>query len=178
MSKDDELLDIVDSDNKVIRQELRSKAFKKGLLHRAANIFIFNSEGKVFLQRRSSKAAKYPLFLDMSAGEHVKVGESIKDAAIRGVNEELGISIPLKKVISLHHIKSGMADNKDQLVDNELVETYQGIFDGEIQIDTNEVAEGKFFSVKEVNDMIKNPNNKFTSWFLEDWSLLQKPNIV
>lgn len=178
MSKNDEMLDIVDSNNKVIGQELRSKTFKKGLLHRAANIFIFNSEGKVFLQRRSSKVHKYPLFWDMSAGEHVKVGESIKDAATRGVKEELGISISLKKVIPLHHIKSGMADKKDQLVDNELVETYQGLFDGQIKLDLNEVAEGKFFSIKEVNKMIKNPDNKFTSWFLEDWELLQKADIV
>src|SRR5437016_1386908 len=125
MSESDELLDMVDLNNKVIGQAKREKVFKEGLLHRAANIFIFNSKGQVYLQKRSKKKLKYPLFWDMSAGEHVKAGESIKEAASRGVKEELGILVPLKKVIPIHHMKSGMADKKDQLVDNELIETYQ-----------------------------------------------------
>lgn len=142
------------------------------LLHRAANIFIFNSKGKVYLQKRSKKKHKYPLFWDISAGEHLKVGESFEEAAVRGVKEELGILIPLNKVIEIHHMRSGSADDKDQMMDNELVETYQGTYDREININLDEVAEGRFFSVEEVNEMIKNPDYKFTSWFLEDWKLL------
>src|SRR5438309_2697499 len=103
MSETDELLDIIDSEDKVIAQATRGEAYKKGLLHRAVNIFITNSDKKILLQQRSSKKLKFPLFWDLSVGEHVKPGEDYIQAAKRGLKEELNIKTRLKVIRDLHH---------------------------------------------------------------------------
>ena len=91
MNELDEILEVVDEKNKVIGKATRGECYKKGLLHRAVNIFIFNSQGEVFLHQRSEKKLKYPGFWDLSCSEHVRVRESFENAATRGLREELGI---------------------------------------------------------------------------------------
>src|SRR3989344_4745471 len=165
-----EVLEIVDNDNKVIGQATRGECYKKGLLYRAVNIFIYNSKGQVFLHKRSNKKLKYPLFWDLSCSEHVRVGESFEEAAKRGLKEELSIEIPLEEIIHLHRIDN----NAGEYHDNELVVTFKGIYDGEFKFDPNEVSEGKFFDIEELNELIKKDELQVTSWFLEDWKLLNQ----
>ncbi len=66
MNELDELLEVVDENNQVISKVTRGECYKKGLLHRAVNIFIYNSKGEVFLHKRSDKKLKYPSFWDLS----------------------------------------------------------------------------------------------------------------
>lgn len=171
MSEIDELLDIVDEHNQVITQAARGEAYQTGLLHRGANIFIQNSQGEILIQKRSSKKLKYPGAFDLSASEHVKAGESIVEAAKRGLQEELGIEIPLKIIQPLHRQDITYQTTADNIIDNELVETYLGIYDGQFKIDPVELAEVKFFTIAEINQMLKNPKFQFTSWFVDEWGL-------
>lgn len=164
MNELDEILEIVDEGNNVIGQATRGECYKKGLLHRAVNIFIFNSKGEIFLHQRSDKKVKFPLFWDLSCSEHVRVGESFEDAAKRGLKEELGIEIPLEEVISVHRMNN--VDEEKIAYDNELVVTYKGIYEGEMKFDPQEVIEGRYFDPKELPQPL-------TSWFLADWRLLQ-----
>lgn len=168
MSDLDEILEVVDLDNKVIGQVTRGECYQKGLLHRAVNIFIFNSQGQVFLQKRSQKKFGFPLFWDLSCSEHVKPGESFEEAAKRGLKEELGIEISLKEIIPLHRVNNNVGEYKD----NELVITYRGIYDSEMKYDLNEVSEGKFFNPAELDKLISSGELQVTPWFLEDWKIL------
>ena len=45
---------IVDENDEVIGSEDKEIAFQKGLIRRIVRIFVFNSKGELFLQRRSS----------------------------------------------------------------------------------------------------------------------------
>lgn len=172
MNELDEILDIVDENNEVVGQTTRGECYKKGLLHRAVNIFIFNSKGEVFLHKRSNKKLKYPGAWDMSSSEHVRARESFDQAVKRGLKEELGIKVSLKLIIPIHRIDSGYQSKKDTYLDNELIQTYKGIYDGEMNFDPNEIADGKFFTVEEVNQMIADKKIQFTPWFLKDWELV------
>lgn len=172
MGELDEILDIVDEQNNVIGQATRGECYKKGLLHRAVNIFIYNPKGQVFLHKRSMKKLKYPGFWDLSCSEHVRPGESFEETAKRGLKEELNIEIPLKEVVWLHKMVN--MDEKEMYHDNELVVTFKGVFDGEMKFDPEEVAEGKFFDVDELNGLIEKDELKVTPWFLEDWELLNQ----
>ncbi|MBI2600358.1 NUDIX domain-containing protein [Candidatus Daviesbacteria bacterium] len=167
MNESEELLDILSLDGKITGQAARGVLYKTGALHKAVNIFVVNSQGEILLQKRSTKKMKYPGFWDLSVGEHVKPGEGYNEAALRGIKEELGISVEFFKVRNLHRQDSGFASGEDKILDNELVITYVAYYSGDVEIDPVEVEESKFLSVERINEMIK--NQKFTSWFMEEW---------
>jgi isopentenyl-diphosphate delta-isomerase len=170
MSELNEILEIVDENNNIIGSATRGECYQKGLLHRAVNIFIYNSQDEVFLHQRSDKKLKYPLFWDISCSEHVKPGETFEEAAKRGLKEELGIDIHFEEVIPIHRM-----DNSDgQYHDNELIVTFKGVYDGVMKLDINEVAGGKFFNPNELDKLISTGKLKVTSWFLQDWKLLNQ----
>lgn len=158
----DEILEIVDQSNKIIGRATRGECYQKGLLHRAVNIFIFNSQGEVFLHKRSQKKIKYPGYWDLSCSEHVKPGESFKETAKRGLKEELGVEMKLEVIIPIHHSDLSYKEYRD----NELVVTFKGIYEGEMNYDPNEVERGDFFNI----DKLPSP---LTPWFLEDWKILR-----
>ena len=171
MGELDEILEIVDDNNNVIGKATRGECYEKGLLHRAVNIFIYNSKGQIFLHKRSDKKLKYPGYWDLSCSEHVKPGESFEVAAKRGLQEELNVEIELEEIIPIHRMDS--SDKEGKYHDNELIITYKGVYDGKVKLDPEEVAAGKFFDVLEVNKLIKNGKLQFTPWFLKEWEFLK-----
>lgn len=167
MSDLSEVLEVVDKNNRVIGTASRLECYKKGLLHRAVNVFVYNSKGQIFLQKRAAKK-RFPNYWDLSCSEHVRVGESFEKAAKRGLKEELGIEVEPKEILAIHRI-----DNQDEskiYLDSELVVTFKAIFDGEMKFDPKEVAEGRFFNINELPQPL-------TPWFLEDWKLLKNTLI-
>jgi isopentenyldiphosphate isomerase len=110
----DEILDIVDENNHVIGQEMRSWIHVKGLKHRGVHIFLFDQDGLLLVQRRSARRDNSPSMLDCSVSEHVKAGESYLQAAQRGLCEELGITqielIPLEQFA----MRYGSADKRSK----------------------------------------------------------------
>lgn len=172
MNEIDEVLEIVDENSNAIGKATRGECYKKGLLHRAVNIFIFNSQGEVFITKRSNKKLIYPGKLDISSGEHLKPDEIFLEAAKRGLKEELGINIRLEKIRPLHRIDSTGRTEDGIIRDNELLETYKGIYDGEFTFDHGEVNRGEFVSFKQVEEMIKENKSQFTAYFLDEWAYL------
>lgn len=165
MSDLDEILEIVDEDNNVIGSAPRLECYQKGLLHRAVNVFVYNSKGEVFLQKRSAEKFGYPLYWDLSCSEHVKPGESFIAAAKRGLMEELGINVEVEEIIPIHRIDNTDESKNEKYMDSELMVTFKAIFDGEFKFDPSEVAEGRFFDTEKLPQPL-------TPWFLEDWKLL------
>ena len=76
----------------VIGQAPRSRVHAEGLLHRAVHIFVLNSRGELLLQRRSALKDQSPLKLTSSASGHLGAGESYETAAIREMQEEIGLT--------------------------------------------------------------------------------------
>jgi isopentenyldiphosphate isomerase len=66
-------------------------AIEKGLLRRAARVYVFNQSGQLLVQRRSEHVLK-PLLLDQSCAGHVDAGETYTEAAYRELEEELGLT--------------------------------------------------------------------------------------
>ena len=77
----DEYLDLVDENDNVIGKEKRSIVYSKGLNNfRVVNLFIVNSEGKIWIPRRGPHKRIFPSALDMSMGGHVDSGETYEQA--------------------------------------------------------------------------------------------------
>ena len=75
----------------------KQEAHRKGLLHRAFSVFIFNSDGEMLLQRRASTKYHSPNLWTNAVCSHPREGETYKEAAIRRLKEELGISTEVEK---------------------------------------------------------------------------------
>jgi len=92
-------IQIVDHHDNPIGGASKKEAWEKGLLHRIIRISIFNEDGQLLVQKRSTQKELFPGRLDNSAAGHVDVGETYEQAAYRELREELGL-----KDVSLTHI--------------------------------------------------------------------------
>jgi len=89
---EDEYLDLVNAQDEVIDVKLRSQVYAEGLFNfRVVNAFLVNSQGQLWIPKRSLKKKLYPGCLDMSMGGHVESGESYEQAFKRELEEELNI---------------------------------------------------------------------------------------
>jgi isopentenyl-diphosphate delta-isomerase len=90
----DEYLDIVDENDNVIGKKKRSEVYAENLSNfRVINAFILNSQGEIWIPRRSAHKKIFPLCLDMSVGGHVASGENYEEALRRETLEEIGVDI-------------------------------------------------------------------------------------
>lgn len=87
----EEIVTIVDEHNRVIGSAPRRVMRAERLIHRATYILVFNSGGEIFVQERTTTKDIYPGYLDVAAGGVVQAGESYQTAALRELEEELGV---------------------------------------------------------------------------------------
>ncbi len=66
------------------------------LIHRGANLVIFDDQGRALLQKRSMTKDIRPGYWQNAVGGHVSKGESYKKAILRETEEELGIMVPVR----------------------------------------------------------------------------------
>jgi len=169
----DELLDIVNDEDIVTGQEMRSTVHELGLQHRGVHVFLYSEAGKMLIQKRSADRASSPSMLDCSISEHVKAGESYLDAAIRGMKEELGVTgIEIHPLVTFR-MNYGFNDN-------EISTLYEGVIDPDkVIFDPVEIEEVGYYSISELKEMIKEGNLKFCGWFVEilNWYSKKPANL-
>src|SRR5512137_1106823 len=92
-----ELFDIVDDDDRVIGTARRGECHgNPALIHRAVHVLVVNANGDMLLQKRSASKDIQPGKWDTSVGGHLEPGESYHAAAVREMQEELGLTgLPL-----------------------------------------------------------------------------------
>ncbi|MEU8547345.1 NUDIX hydrolase [Streptomyces roseoverticillatus] len=88
----DEVLDIVDEQDRVIGQAPRGEAYARGLRHRCVFVLARDGDGRIFVHRRTPGKLVFPSRYDMFVGGVVGAGESYDEAALREAEEELGVS--------------------------------------------------------------------------------------
>ncbi|MDI3388773.1 NUDIX domain-containing protein [Streptomyces sp. B-S-A8] len=100
----DEILDIVDEQDRVVGTAPRGEAYAKGLRHRCVFVLARDAEDRVFVHRRTPTKLVFPSLYDMFVGGVVGAGEAYDTAALREAEEELGVSglprpVPLFKFL-------------------------------------------------------------------------------
>lgn len=90
--RDDEMFDVVDENDNVLRQATRREVHEQGLIHRAVHVLVFNKKHDCLLQKRSRLKDRQPGVWDSSAAGHLDAGEDYETAARRELEEELGIT--------------------------------------------------------------------------------------
>ena len=87
----DEMVIIVNHNNRIINSCARKEMRIKGLIHRATYIFVLNDANEIYIQRRTLTKDMYPGLLDLAAGGVVQQDETYELSAKRELYEELGI---------------------------------------------------------------------------------------
>jgi isopentenyldiphosphate isomerase len=157
----DELLDIVNDEDMVIAQEMRSVVHRLGLQHRGVHVFLVTPDGRLLVQLRSRHRDTFPLALDCSVSEHVKAGEDYQHAADRGLAEEMGIH-----GVNTHAlVKFNMAYG---LNDFEICLLYEGIvLPTQVRFDSSEVEGIAYYQLEELDKLIQSGEVVFSGWFVQ-----------
>lgn len=144
------MLDLLDEQGRVIGRVRRGEVHgNPALRHRAVHIFVVNSSGDYYLQKRSRLKRVAPGLWDTSVGGHVPAGETYEQGALRELEEELGIRLADASRLSHHHDWIWATR-----FETEHTRTYRLIWDGEVKPDPVEVEEGRFWSVGEMKDAV------------------------
>jgi isopentenyl-diphosphate delta-isomerase len=152
---------LVDKNDKQVGLMPKLEAHKKGVLHRAFSIFIFNSKYELLLQKRASSKYHSGGLWTNTCCSHPREGEDILDAANRRLDEEMGIKTSLRKVYDFIY----KAELDNQLTEHEFDHVFYGVFDNDPILNKNEAEDFKWVDMETLNnDIIKNEDN-YTVWF-------------
>ena len=151
-----------DEDGNKLALVPRSRVHATGLWHRAANVLLFRSNGKLLLQKRAAEKDVCPGLWDLSTAEHLIPGESYLEAASRGLAEELGIRqialTPLGETVKVRLELPGVCDCEFQ-------QTFRGVSDAAVYPDPKEVAEVQTVTMAELHQQLELNPGRFTPWF-------------
>jgi isopentenyl-diphosphate delta-isomerase type 1 len=155
----EEIFDIVDKDDRIIGQATRSQVHgNPNLIHRVAHVLLFNSQGKLYLQKRALSKHVQPGKWDTSVGGHLDQGESYREAALREMEEELGVRpAEMRFLYKYRHANT---------FESETVSTFHCIWDGPIQFNPEEIEAGRFWELDEIQE--QSSIGVFTPNFLDE----------
>jgi isopentenyl-diphosphate Delta-isomerase len=141
------------------------EAHKKGVLHRAFSIFLFDGEGRLLLQQRAQGKYHSAGLWTNTCCSHPRQGETLQSAAHRRLQEEMGIDVLLEHRFSF--IYQAHFDNG--LQEHELDHVFFGNFDGIPIPNPAEVSAWRYATVNELDDEIRTYPDRFTAWLRDCW---------
>jgi isopentenyl-diphosphate Delta-isomerase len=156
----EEVILVDENDNATGTME-KMEVHKRGLLHRAFSIFILNKKGLLLLQKRASGKYHSPGLWTNTCCSHPRPGETIMLAALRRLEEEMGIQCPLQK--SFQFIYRAKFDNG--LTEHELDHVLVGVSDDLPVLDYDEVEDFSYMDVDFLSYDIETNPAKYTVWF-------------
>ncbi|MES2996206.1 MAG: 16S rRNA (adenine(1518)-N(6)/adenine(1519)-N(6))-dimethyltransferase RsmA [Verrucomicrobiota bacterium] len=159
-----EIFDVVDENDEVTGQAARGEVHADGWKHRAVHVFAFNKRGQILLQQRSHLKDMHPDVWDSSVAGHLDAGEDYEAAAIRELDEEMGIiASESPRVIG----KIGASEETGW----EFVTLFETEWSGAVRYPAAEVAAAMWFPTREVESWIENRPADFAPGFLACWKL-------
>ncbi len=142
----------------------RERVHREGLWHKSVNVYLFRSDGRLLLQRRSASKDICPGLWDLSVGEHLQPGETYEEAARRGLEEELGLSGLEIRLVG--GVLTGCFDYPaDGMRDCELQQSFVTETDARITPAADEVAELALMDVAELRREFECRPERYTPWF-------------
>ncbi len=142
-----EFFDVVDEDDNVIGKASREECHKRGLIHRSVMFFIFDDEDKVLVTKRTKTKDFFPGYWSIVLGGHVHAGETYEEAVIRELEEEAGLKA---KPFFISSFKKRIPEEKEN------VKVYGVLAKDRIILNDEELENGEFLSVEEMEEKLKN----------------------
>ena len=139
----------------------KMEAHKKGLLHRAISVFIFNSDNEWLLQKRAEHKYHSALLWSNASCTHPMKSEKEIVAANRRLEEEMGMKASLKKLFNFQY----KAYLSNDLIENELDHIFIGYTNQKPAINPAEVCEYRYIATEDLKQEIKTKPEQFSEWF-------------
>jgi isopentenyldiphosphate isomerase len=142
MSPADEIVVIVDEHNNVVGAAPRWEMRAQRLPHRSTYILVFNSQGELYVQKRTMTKDVFPGYYDPACGGVVLAGESYEVGAVRELAEEMGIhDVPLTRLFTFY-----FTDERTSVWGA----VFTCVYDGEVVLQPEEVESGEFVPPDEI----------------------------
>tara|TARA_R110000850_G_scaffold241496_1_gene366083 strand:+ start:4193 stop:4705 length:513 start_codon:yes stop_codon:yes gene_type:complete len=157
----EELVILVNQNDEKIGLMPKQEAHEKALLHRAFSVFVFNDKNELMLQQRALDKYHSPGLWTNTCCSHQRDGESNIEAGKRRLQEEMGFVTDLEESISF--IYKAPFDNG--LTEHEYDHILIGSYNGQPNINPNEVANWKWMAIEDVKKDIDLNPSIYTEWF-------------
>lgn len=160
MSKYEEVILVAPSDQEIGRME-KIEAHRKGVLHRAFSVFVFDKNNNLIMQKRAAEKYHSAGLWSNTCCGHPTPGEDTLFAAQRRLNEEMGLKCILYYGFKrLYQLNVG-----EGLTEYELDYVLFGVTQDQPQPESSEVEDWAGFSINELNNKIITEPELFTEWF-------------
>ncbi len=137
------------------------EAHRKGLLHRAFSVFIFNRSGEMLLQKRALEKYHSAGLWSNACCSHPAPGEVLLEAAMKRLEEEMGFITPLLPAFDFTY----RTEFENGLIEYEFDHVFTGEYEGPVLINQTEVMDYAFRPMSSIRkDLERYPQN-FTAWF-------------
>jgi isopentenyl-diphosphate delta-isomerase len=163
VSSDDDLVVLVDAEDRPLGTAGKLDAHIRGLRHRAISALVCNSRGEILLQRRNPAKYHSGGLWSNACCSHPLPGEDVSAAAHRRLMQEMGVRCPLEPMF----VESYRAEFGNGLIEDEVVHVFGGLHDGPITPDPDEVSEWTWVTLPAlVADQHADPA-AYTVWFVK-----------
>ena len=115
----------------------------------------------MLLQKRAASKYHSPNQWTNAVCSHPKIDETYLDGAKRRLSEELGIDADIEE--KFHFIYKTEVGNS--LWEHELDHVFVGNYEGDFQLNLEEVAEVRYISMENLDQEMKQNPEHFTEWF-------------
>lgn len=160
MSDEFEQVILVDEADEALRNGDKWRIHQDGLLHRAFSIFVFNADGDCLIQQRAE--GKYH-----SAGKwanaccgHPRPGEPTGAAAVRRLEEEVGLRLKLTFGFKSRYV--AYLDN--DMIENEIPHLYFGRTASAPVLNPDEVQAVRWVSLEALAKDIARTPEQYAAW--------------
>ena len=155
------IIPLSDTHGNVIGYEEKMEVHRKGLLHLAFSVLVFNPAGELLLQKRAAHKYHSPSLWTNTCCGHPYPGEELPAAASRRLTEEMGFSCELTHRFTFHYT----ADFSNGLSENEIDSVFFGRHQGAVLPDPEEVAGYRWATLEDIRAEAGEMPENFTVWF-------------
>ena len=158
-----ELFDVVNDRDEVLHPAPRHEVHARDWLHRAVHVFVFDAQGKLFLQQRSLLKDSEPGTWCASCCGHVDSGEDYDAAALRELQEEIGVVAPTPPQRWLRFracAETGW----------EFLWVYKLTYSGPLTLNPAEIQDGDWFNIEQISQGVANSPEDFSESFRYLWA--------
>ncbi|MCB9183121.1 MAG: isopentenyl-diphosphate Delta-isomerase [Flavobacteriales bacterium] len=156
---------LVDEQDRAIGAMGKLQAHLEGKLHRAFSIFLFDASGRLLLQRRADTKYHSAGLWTNTCCSHPRPGESVDQAALRRLQEEMGISTALTEQFSFTY----RAELENGLIEHELDHVLFGAWSGPPDPDPAEVSEWRYADADDLEEEMRLRPERYTFWLRACW---------
>jgi isopentenyl-diphosphate delta-isomerase len=157
------ILTVDENDNLIGREEKVKCHLGDGILHRAITLMVFNDKNELLITKRSPEKMLWPGIWDGSISSHPWDGESYEDAGKRRCYQELGVKCDDVRLLFKIRYQTPYKDvGSENEIDAALIANgINKVFPNE-----EEISEYKYVDLKELEEDIKNNNERYAPWFI------------